>query len=152
MVRWMMNQRIKNTQRDIFKKTMIFDDARWNAFVANPDANVLQDDPAFAHASAFYDNYNGKYVPYYQQFMSKNNELGTLYLKGIMEMDTVKAKMMYPDATFTMRVSYGTVKSYRPRDAVFYDYVTTSKGLLEKYVAGDHEFDLPARQIELLKK
>jgi hypothetical protein len=68
-----------------------------------------------------------------------------------MEMDTVKAKKMYPDATFTMRVSYGTVKSYRPRDAVVYDYVTTSKGLLQKYVPGDYEFDLPAKQIELLK-
>ncbi len=44
---------------------MIFDDAKWNAFVANPDANVLQDDPAFAYASAFYDNYNSKYAPYY---------------------------------------------------------------------------------------
>src|SRR6185436_5966227 len=53
---------------------------------------------------------------------------------------------------FTMRVSYGNVKSYKPRDAVFYDYVTTSKGLLEKYKPGDYEFDLPARQIELLKK
>jgi hypothetical protein len=69
-----------------------------------------------------------------------------------MEMDPVKAKMMYPDATFTMRVSYGNVKSYHPRDAVFYDYVTTSKGLLEKYKPGDYEFDLPANQIELLKK
>jgi hypothetical protein len=67
-------------------------------------------------------------------------------------MDPVKAKMMYPDATFTMRASYGSVKSYRPRDAVFYDYVTTSKGLLEKYKPGDYEFDLPAKQIELLKK
>ena len=67
-------------------------------------------------------------------------------------MDPVKAKMMYPDATFTMRVSYGAVKAYRPRDAVFYDYVTTAKGLLEKYKAGDYEFDLPARQIELVKK
>jgi hypothetical protein len=51
-----------------------------------------------------------------------------------------------------MRVSYGAVKSYRPRDAVFYDYVTTSKGLLEKYKDGDYEFDLPEKQIELLKK
>ncbi|MEI9909540.1 MAG: S46 family peptidase [Bacteroidota bacterium] len=59
--------------------------------------------------------------------------------------------MMYPDGTSTMRVSYGAVKSYRPRDAVFYDYITTSKGILEKYIAGDYEFDLPARQIELLK-
>ena len=69
-----------------------------------------------------------------------------------MEMDTVKAKMMYPDATFTMRVSYGNVKTYRPRDGVFYDYVCTMKGVLEKYKPGDYEFDLPARQIELAKK
>ncbi|MFC0773793.1 S46 family peptidase [Terrimonas alba] len=142
----------KKYAADIFGKTMIFDDAKWNAFIANPDATVLQNDPAFAHASAFYDNYNSKYAPYYSQFMVKNNDLGRLYLKGIMEMDPVKAKMMYPDATFTMRVSYGAVKSYRPRDAVFYDYVTTSKGILEKYVPGDYEFDLPAKQIELLKK
>ena len=142
----------KKYAADIFNKTLIFDDAKWNAFIANPDANVLQNDPAFAHAGAFYDNYNSKYAPYYSQFMAKNNELGRLYLKGIMEMDPVKAKMMYPDATFTMRVSYGAVKAYRPRDAVFYDYVTTSKGILEKYVPGDYEFDLPAKQIELLKK
>lgn len=142
----------KKYASDIFSKTMIFDDARWNAFVANPDANVLQGDPAFAYASAFYDNYNSKYAPYFQQFTAKNNDFGRLYLKGIMEMDPIKAKMMYPDATFTMRVSYGAVKAYRPRDAVFYDYVTTTKGLLEKYVAGDYEFDLPAKQIELIKK
>jgi hypothetical protein len=73
-------------------------------------------------------------------------------MKGIMEMDPVKAKKMYPDATFTMRVTYGNVKSYNPRDAVHYDYVTTSKGVLEKYVPGDYEFDLPQKLIELFKK
>ncbi len=142
----------KKYAADIFSKTIIFDDARWNAFIANPDANTLQSDPAFGYASTFYTNYSSKYLPKFQQFNAKNAEFGRLYLKGIMEMDPVKAKMMYPDATFTMRVSYGNVKSYRPRDAVFYDYVTTSKGLLEKYKAGDYEFDLPANQIELLKK
>ncbi len=142
----------KKYAAEIFSKTMIFDDARWKAFITTPDANVLQADPAFVYASAFYDNYNGKYVSYFQQFTAKNMELGRLYLKGIMEMDTVKAKMMYPDATFTMRASYGAVKSYRPRDAVFYDYFTTSKGILEKYVPGNYEFDLPAIQVELLKK
>ncbi len=141
----------KKLAADIFSKTMIFDDARWKAFTAKPDANVLQGDPAFAYASAFLSNYTSKYAPYYQQFFMKNADYGRVYLKGIMEMDTVKAKKMYPDATFTMRVSYGAVKPYRPKDAVFYDYVTTSRGLLEKYVPGDYEFDLPARQIELLK-
>ncbi len=142
----------KKYAADIFSKTMIFDDAKWAAFIAKPDANTLQNDPAFAYASAFFTNYSSKYAPYYQQFTAKNAEYGRLYLKGIMEMDPAKAKMMYPDATFTMRVSYGAVKSYRPRDAVFYDYVTTSKGLLEKYKAGDYEFDLPSKQIDLLKK
>lgn len=142
----------KKYAADIFSKTMILDDAKWNAFIANPDAVKLQDDPAFNHASAFAKNYTSKYGPLYQQFAAKNAEFGRLYLKGIMEMDPVKAKMMYPDATFTMRVSYGNVKSYNPRDAVHYDYVTTSNGLLEKYKPGDYEFDLPARQIELLKK
>ena len=136
----------------IFEKTMIFDDAKWNEFVKNPDAVTLQDDPAYAHASAFLTNYQNKYLARYQQFTTKNNELGRLYLKGIMKMDTVKAKMMYPDATFTMRVSFGNVKSYRPKDAVIYDYVCTMSGVMQKYIPGDYEFDLPAKQIELIKK
>ena len=51
-----------------------------------------------------------------------------------------------------MRVSYGNVKSYNPRDAVHYDCVCTMKGVLEKYVPGDYEFDLPSRLIELARK
>jgi Peptidase S46 len=136
----------------VFAKTIILDDEKWNAFIAKPDAAVLQADPAFAHASAFVINYNSKYGMFSQQFNAKNAEFGRLYLKGIIEMDTVKAKKMYPDATFTMRVSYGNVKSYQPRDAVKYDYVTTSRGLLEKYKAGDYEFDLPAKQVDLIRK
>jgi Peptidase S46 len=145
-------QTYKKYARYVFEKSMIFDDAKWNAFIKNPDGNVLQDDPAYAHASAFIMNYQGKYSTKFQQFTTKNTEYGRLYLKGIMEMDTVKAKMMYPDATFTMRVSFGNVKSYRPRDGVFYDYVCTMKGVLQKYKPGDYEFDLPAKEIELAKK
>jgi hypothetical protein len=59
---------------------------------------------------------------------------------------------MYPDATFTMRVSYGKVADYKPRDAVAYDHVTTMKGVLEKYKPGDYEFDLPVRFVELARK
>lgn len=142
----------KKFAADVFSKTIIFDDARWDAFVSNPDANVLQADPAFAFASTFYRNFESKYLPYFRQFTVANAELGRLYMKGIMEMDPAAAKKMYPDATFTMRVSYGAVKAYKPRDAVHYDFVTTSKGLLEKYKPGDYEFDLPGKQIELLRK
>ena len=136
----------------IFRNTFILDENKWNAFAAKPDGTVLQADPAYATASAFLKNWQGKYLPFLQQFNSANNEYGRLYLKGIMQMDTVKAKKMYPDATFTMRVSYGNVKNYQPRDAVRYDYVTTSRGILEKYKPGDYEFDLPAQVIEMMKK
>lgn len=135
----------------VFGNTMILNEDKWNAFVANPDAVKLQEDLAFNIAGAFFKNWNTKFLPRFQEFTIKNNDLGRLYLKGIMEMNPTKAKKMYPDATFTMRVSYGNVKSYVPRDAVKYDFVTTSKGLLEKYKAGDYEFDLPGKQIELLK-
>lgn len=125
----------------IFKNTMLLDDKKWNAFVQRPDAISLQQDLAYNLAGAFYKNYVGKYAPLYQQFLTKNNEWGRLYLKGIMQMDP--KKLMYPDATFTMRLSYGKVASYNPRDAVHYDYVTTMTGMLSKYVPGDYEFDLP---------
>ena len=142
----------KKWAHDVFSKTMILDNAKWNAFVAQPDAAALQADPAFAYAGTFVKNYTTKYSSLYQAFVSKNNELGRAYMKGIMEKDPAATKKMYPDANFSMRVSYGNVKSYNPRDAVHYDYVSTGKGILEKYVAGDYEFDLPTRQIELFKK
>lgn len=136
----------------VFSKTMVFDDNKWKDFLAKPSAGILKADPAFAHALAFMSNYNTRFGSYSQQFLANNAEYGRLYLKGIMEMDTIKAKKMYPDATSTMRVSYGNVKSYQPRDAVKYDYVTTSRGILEKYKAGDYEFDLPADQIKKLRE
>ena len=142
----------KKWSEAVFANTIIFDDARWNAFIASPDANVLQADPAFDFASSFVKNFNTKYSPLFAAFTNKNNELGRSYLKGIMEMNPAAVNKMYPDANFSMRVSYGNVKSYKPRDAVFYDYVTTSKGVLEKYKPKDYEYDLPAKQIELLKK
>lgn len=138
--------------KDVFEKSMLFDDAKWSAFVANPDATVLQADPAFVYAAGFVKNYNTKYAPMFTTFNSKNDELGKAYLKGIMEMNPAAAAKMYPDANFSMRVSFGNVKSYKPRDAVSYDYICTAKGILEKYVPGDYEFDLPAKQVELLKK
>ena len=142
----------KKYAAEVFSSTFILDDAKWKAFTSNPDAAKLQGDPAYATASAFLKNWQSKYLQFFQQFTTKNNELGRLYLKGIMQKDPAKAKMMYPDATFTMRVSYGQVKAYKPRDAVMYENVTTMKGVLAKYKPGDYEFDLPEKEIELAKK
>ncbi len=140
----------KKYAASVFTGTMLLDDAKWKAFLTNKDATILQADPAYKQASAFLKNWEGKFRPFYTQFLTSNNELGRLYLKGIMQMDPKKVR--YPDATFTMRVSYGNVKSYNPRDAVHYDYVCTMKGVLEKYVPGDYEFDLPPKLVELARK
>jgi len=136
----------------VFANTVVLNDDKWNAFTAKPTAAALQADPLYITANAYTQNWVNRFASKSGEFNAKNNEYARLYLKGIMEMDTAAAKKMYPDATFTMRVSYGHVKNYAPRDAVQYDFVTTSKGLLQKYVAGDYEFDLPARQVDLLKK
>jgi len=141
----------KKWAHDVFTNSFLLNDSRWNTFIQNPDASSLQQDPAYAFASAFSKNYSNKYNQLYTAFRDKNDELAHLYMKGIMEMKPEAVDKMYPDANFSMRVSYGSVKSYSPGDAIKYDYVTTSKGILEKYIPGDYEFDLPAKQIELLK-
>lgn len=134
----------------VFANSILTDDARWSAFEAKPDSATLQKDPAYKHAVAFLRNYIGKYAPLYQKFQAENADLNRLYLKGLMEMEPTKTR--YPDANFTMRLSYGQVKSYRPRDAVFYDYVCTLSGVMQKYKPGDYEFDLPQNLIEAYKK
>ncbi|QGW29889.1 S46 family peptidase [Phnomibacter ginsenosidimutans] len=132
-----------------FANSLILDDQKWTTFVGNPDAGSLQNDPLYYTAKSFRENWN-KYKPQLDAFNNANAELGHLYLKAYREANATK--VMYPDANFSMRTSFGNVKSYKPRDGVKYDFVTTSSGLLEKYKPGDYEFDLPAKQIELLKK
>ena len=63
-----------------------------------------------------------------------------LFVDGLREMDP--DKVYYPNANSTMR-TYGTVGDYVSADAIHYDYVTTLDSVIEKYVPGDHEFDLP---------
>ena len=70
-------------------------------------------------------------------------------MAALMEMDP--KKNFYPDATFTQRMSYGSVKGYSPQDAVYYDYFTTADGVLEKVKPGDPEFDLQPEIITQLK-
>lgn len=140
----------RNYAAELFDKTMILNNESWSAFIARPDSATLQKDPAYKHMSSFLKNYNARFAPLSTQFSTANGDLSRLYLKGLMEMDP--AKIRYPDANFTMRVSYGNIKSYRPRDAVFYDFVCTLGGVMEKYKPGDYEFDLPSSLIDAYKR
>lgn len=71
------------------------------------------------------------------------------YIAGQLEMN--KGKAMYPDANSTMRLTYGQILSYSPKDAVLFEYITTLKGVMEKEDPNNWEFVVPAKLKELYK-
>lgn len=71
------------------------------------------------------------------------------YMAALMEV--FPTRRFYPDANNTMRVTYGKVQGYEPRDAVSYDHLTYLDGVIEKYVPGDYEFDVPEKLLQLYK-
>lgn len=65
------------------------------------------------------------------------------------QMETDKERKFFPDANSTLRVTYGKVKGSNPRDAVTYGYQTHLAGVIEKYIPGDYEFNVPQKLISL---
>jgi Peptidase S46 len=78
------------------------------------------------------------------------NRLQRSYMQA--QMDVFTGKTFYPDANSTLRLTYGKVKSYKPRDGVQYDFYTYLDGVMEKYKPGDYEFDVPQKIIDLYNK
>lgn len=129
-----------------FKKSMFPDKKKVKNFLENPSAKVLEKDPAFIAAESFYDTY----IQYYfsSQTFNANVEQGrTLWMKALMEM--MPEKTFYPDANSTIRLSYGSVGDYWPRDAVYYSYKTTLKGVIEKEDSTNWEFEVSEKLKEL---
>ena len=77
------------------------------------------------------------------------NKLNRSYMQA--QMEVFKEKTFYPDANSTLRVTYGNVKGYNPRDAVKYDFYTYLDGVMDKYKPGDYEFDVPEKIRTLYK-
>jgi hypothetical protein len=134
---------------EVFAGTMLLNAARWESFISKPDSATLKADPAYSTAIAFVDHYNSLAGKKYTEFSGRSFALNHKYQQGILDMK--KGQTFYPDANFTMRVSYGNVKSYVPRDGVKYMEVCTLKGVMEKYKPNDYEFDVPKKLIELVK-
>lgn len=72
------------------------------------------------------------------------------YMQGLREMDV--NEVLYPDANFTMRVAYGEVEGYSPRDAVIYNYETTLSGIIDKFETGLPDYSVPDRLLDLYKQ
>lgn len=112
------------------------------------DTQLLTQDPAMKLALSSTDmgyELHGLMLPYYENILKGERE----FMAALMEMDSDKT--FYPDANFTQRMSYGTVQGYEPRDAVMYDYFTTSQGILEKQKPGDPEFNVQDYILESIK-
>lgn len=114
----------------------------------NEGAKPLNEDPAY---KIFMDANNiiNAFTPVLMAENGSFTEGKKEYIAGTLEMR--KGEAIYPDANSTMRLTYGSVLPYSPRDAVFYDYQTTLDGVMEKEDPSNWEFVVPAKLKELWK-
>lgn len=133
-----------------FKNTFLLNDEAFNQFVAQPNLAALEADPAVQVALSFINNYQDNYLQKQTDFTNKKDDLSRKYIAALM--DKNEGKLFYPDANSTMRVTYGKVAGYNPKDGIHYNYYTTMDGLLDKYIPGDYEFDLPKDFLKLAKE
>ncbi len=131
----------------LFDNSVFASEEKLNAFLEKPSLKVLEKDMALNAASDIYGKYRELTVKVGEN-RNIRSEGERLFVEGLMEMNPDKT--FYPDANSTMRLTYGKVDDYEPRDGVIYNYYTTVKGYLEKEIPGDSEFDVPARMKELL--
>ncbi|MGI9159189.1 MAG: S46 family peptidase, partial [Saprospiraceae bacterium] len=109
----------------------------------------LNNDPALILWRAVTAAYQRTVEPKYTELQPQINLLQRQYMAA--QMVVFREKRFFPDANSTLRLTYGQVRGYSPRDAVVYDYRTYLDGVVEKYVPGDYEFDVPAKLLELWK-
>jgi hypothetical protein len=134
---------------DMFAKSLFANEAKLDAFLNKPVLKTLESDPVCLTAASF-NKITGEASIGLSQFDAGVTTGRRLWIAALMEM--VPEKTLYPDANFSMRLSYGTVQDYNPRDAVTYKYYTTLQGVVDKYKPGDYEFDVPKRLIDLNNK
>ncbi len=103
----------------------------------------FSNDPALIFAGDIRKTMMGIRSAEYSEAYQKIEDAERVYLAGIKEMAAEKGEVLYPDANSTMRLTYGKVGGYSPADAVEYKYYTTTKGILQKEIPGDLEFDVP---------
>ena len=131
----------------LFATSVFVNKERLEKFLSKPSQKVLDKDmaaitttSAYQHAIAFRP----------LNPMDKFNKGYRLFVAGLQEMD--KNKDYAPDANSTMRLTYGQILPYKGADALNYDYITTSKGILEKWDNSNPEFVVPDKLVELIKK
>ncbi|TVQ16870.1 MAG: S46 family peptidase [Bacteroidetes bacterium] len=131
---------------EVYKKSVFASPAALEQFLDKPRLKTLQNDWAFRMAMSL----NSKVSEVRSQMAEYNETLEKarrLFIRGLREMDP--EGMFYPDANGTMRFTFGSVRGYWPSDAVYFDYVTTLEGVMEKEDPNHHEFVVPDKLTQL---
>jgi len=135
---------------DMWKRSVLVSRAKYEAFLKSPSLKTLQKDPIYTVVSAYSGMLNKTMMPEITKVNGILGKANRLFQGAMLEMNA--GKLMAPDANGTMRLTYGQVLPYNGKDAVSFKEYTTSKGVVEKYIPGDYEFDAPKRLIDMMKR
>ena len=144
------NINAKNLATEIYSKTKLTDYNSLKKMLSGDAKTVIANlnaDPAYILVKELSDKYNKEIAPKYDEINLEITALQRTYMKAQLELNT--DSRIFPDANSTLRVTYGKVKGYEPKDATYYEPVTYLEGVMEKYVPADYEFDVPAKLIDL---
>ena len=136
----------------IFKNSALASQEKMQALLAQKPAQIaaaLKADPAYVFWKTLNDTYVAQVQPKLQEIQPNINLLQRQYMAA--QMVVFKEKRFFPDANSTLRLTYGQVRGYEPRDAVHYEFQTYLDGVMEKYIPGDYEFDVPKKLLDLYK-
>lgn len=133
----------------MFDKSIFASRERLMDYLDHPKKKRLERDMALEAANSFINSYRIARFG----LMTEEERLNTaqrLYIAGLHEMNP-KANY-YPDANSTMRLTYGSVKAYKPADGLMADYYTTLTGVMEKEDSTNEEFIVSPKLKELYAK
>ena len=134
---------------DMYDNSIFSNRENFEKFVKKPSVKAIDNDLALQYCQSKYDQFE-KIVSQLEDMDKELTLLHKTYIRGLGEMK--QPVPSYPDANFTIRLTYGNVKPYDPKDGVHYNYYTTTKGILEKENPEDREFVVPAKLKELIEK
>ena len=116
----------------------------------NPKAwSKLAKDPAYQLIERLRAHYFEVVAPEYGRLRGEIEKASGAYTKALRE--AFPRKVFPVDANSTLRLTYGKVEGSAPYDGMQYNPLSTAKGILQKYVPGDPDFDMPERLVELLR-
>jgi hypothetical protein len=135
---------------DIYMQSVFTNHEKASQFVSNFDSRLigeLEADPLFILARGVSTYLQENVRPGYSEVSREISNLDRLYMKA--QMEFADDEVLWPDANFTLRVAYGEVGGYEPRDAVYYTHYTTLEGIMEKDNPEIYDYDVPDRLKEL---